>query len=78
MEPTTNEDILHMTAEKEILDSNNRSRHRELLGNIMRGDYFLRTIIEARKYRGKSQEEDRVLLDRMMEDYSKLKESRKT
>src|SRR6218665_962957 len=72
----TNEEILRMVDEKRSLKRIIRSRQRNWLGHIMRGDSLLRTIIEGRmegkKKRGKPR---MMLLDWMLtEDYSKLKE----
>src|SRR6218665_2071333 len=58
MEHRTNEEILKMVDEKISLIGIIRSRQRNLLGHIMRGDSLLRTIIEGRmegkKKRGRS------------------------
>src|SRR6218665_3265029 len=75
MEHKTNEEILQMVDEKRSLIGVIRSRQRNWLGHIMRGDSLLRTIIngrmEGKKKRGRPR---MMLLDWMMkEDYSKLK-----
>ena len=53
-----------------------RSRQRNSLGHIMRGDSFLRNLIEGRmEGKKKSGRPRMMLLDWMLkEDYSKLKE----
>ncbi len=76
MEHRTNEEILKMVDEKRSLIGIIRSRQRNWLGHIMRGDSLLRTIIEGRMEGKKKRGRPRMmLLDWMLkEDYSKLKE----
>src|SRR6218665_1873253 len=75
MEHRTNEKILKMVDEKRSLIGIIRSRQRNWLGHIMRGDTLLRTIIEERMEGKKKRGRPRMLLDWMLkEDYSKLKE----
>jgi len=58
IEHRTKEEILQMVDEKRSLNGLIRGRQRNWLDRIMRGDLFLRTIIEGRM-EGKRKEEDR-------------------
>jgi len=75
MEHITNEEMLQMVDEKRPIIGTIRSRQRKWLGHIMRGDSLLRAIIEGRMEGKKTRGRPRImLLDWMMEGYSKLKE----
>jgi len=76
VEHRNNEEIPKMVDEKRSLIGIIRSRQRNWLGHIMRGDSLLRIIIEGRMGRKKKKVKPRMmLLDWMLkEDYSKLKE----
>ena len=72
----TNEEILQMVDENRSLIGIIRSRQRNWLGHIMRGDSLLRPIIQLRMEGKKKIGRPRMmLLDWMLkEDYNKLKE----
>ena len=72
----TNEEILQMVDENRSLIGIIRSRQRNWLGHIMRGDSILRTIIVGRMEGKKKRGRPRIMLPDWMlkEDYSKLKE----
>ena len=76
MEHRTNEEILKMVDDKRSLIGIIRSRQRNQLGLIMRGDSLLRTIIEGRMEGKKKRGRPRMmLLDWMLKkDYRKSKE----